>query len=87
MNKLHDVCKRRDIDIVLALEVTHEGFGAVAGNNAYINIGTESRGTAIVTKENTPMNNIEKLPSGRVITGCFKHIYTHTKHIRAFGEK
>jgi hypothetical protein len=58
MNMLYDFCQRQDIDILLAQEVTHEGCGALAGYNVYINTGAELRGTAIITKENIPLADI-----------------------------
>jgi hypothetical protein len=69
------------MDVLLAQEVTHEEFGAVASYNVYINVGTE----AILIKENTPLNDIGKLPSGRGKTSWFKDIYS--KYIRAIRDQ
>jgi exonuclease III len=71
---LQDFCKH-DLDIVLLQEVTHTGFTCIAGSNVYTNVGTDRRGTAIMTKDGMSLTGIERLPSGRGITGWFRNIF------------
>ena len=42
--------------------------------NSYINIGTEGRGTAIITKEDIELREIQRLPSGRGIAGRWNNL-------------
>lgn len=69
MNMLNDFCIKQDIDILLLQEVTHNQFEMLHHRNSYINIGTEGRGTAIITKEDIELREIQRLPSGRGIAG------------------
>jgi exonuclease III len=48
---LNDFCNTHDIDILLLQEVTHEQFDEIINRNEYINVGTDIRGTAIITKK------------------------------------
>lgn len=79
---LHEFCEQ-DVDILLPQEVTHEGFGAFAGYNSYINIGAERRGTTILTKETIPLENIKKITvwerisdGNFLIAGWYEDIYS-----------
>ena len=49
---LNDYCNTNDIDILLLQEVTHDQWDEMHNRNIYLNIGTERRGTAIITKGN-----------------------------------
>jgi exonuclease III len=60
---------------MLLQEVTHEEFSACVGYNAYVNIGTEGRGTAILIRQQLTFSIIDKLPSGRGIAGLFGQTY------------
>ena len=66
---LNDYCNTNDIDMLLLQEVTHDNWEDIQNRNIYLNIGTDRRGTAIITKENITLKNIQRLPSGRGIAG------------------
>jgi exonuclease III len=72
---LSDYCHAHDIDILLLQEVTHDQFEEIHNRNIYVNIGTEHRGTAIVTKESITLTDIQRIPSGRGIAARWKDIY------------
>jgi hypothetical protein len=61
--------------MLLLQEVTHDRFDEIVHRNAYINVGTETRGTTIITKENIQLNDIIRLPSGRGIAGWWGDLY------------
>jgi exonuclease III len=57
MRMLNDFLHKQDIDIAVLQEVTHDKFDVIYGYNVLLNIGTERRGTAILTRwEYTPQN-------------------------------
>ena len=72
---LNDYCNTNDIDILLLQEVTHDNWEDIQNRNIYLNIGTDRRGTAIITKENITLKNIQRLPSGRGIAGWWDEWY------------
>ena len=51
----------------LLQEVTHTKITSFRRYNAYVNVGTENRGTAILAKEGLSLTDITRLPSGRGI--------------------
>jgi exonuclease III len=55
--------------------VTHDKFEEIHNRNIYINIGTEHSGTAIITKENITLTDIQRLPSGRGIAARWRDLY------------
>ena len=69
IHMLNDFCNTHDIDILLLQEVTHEQFDGIINRNVYINVGTDTRGTAIITKQTIQLKNIIRLPSGRGLAG------------------
>ena len=69
MRMLNEFCITQDIDILLLQEVTHTNFDCILHRNKYINVGTDRRVTAILTKDYITLTNINKLPSGRGIAG------------------
>jgi exonuclease III len=67
---------------VLLQEVTHTKITSFRRYNAYVNVGTENRGTAILATEGLPLTNTTRLPSGRGIAVSFEgikiiNIYAH----------
>ena len=71
---LEDYLRQQDIDIVLLQEVTHTKITSFRRYNAYVNVGTENRGTAILAKEGLFLTDITRLPSGRGIAVCYEGI-------------
>ena len=68
---LRDFLRSQDIDIVFLQEVTNHALQDLYGYNTYLNVGTDMRGTAFVTKQDLQITNINKLPSDRGITADF----------------
>ena len=71
---LRDFLRSQDIDIVFLQEVTNHALQDVYGYNMYLNVGTDMRGTATVTKQDLQITNINKLPSGRGMTADFRGV-------------
>jgi hypothetical protein len=55
----------QDIGKLLLQEVTTPEFPAFAGYKAYVNVGTNQRGTAIVFLDTMYFDKADKVPSGR----------------------
>jgi exonuclease III len=72
LSLLTNLLHKQDIDIALIQEVTTNDFSQIYGYQAYVNTGTEGRGTAIIMKEGLNLETIKRLPSGRGIAGLFK---------------
>jgi exonuclease III len=64
-----------DIDIALLQEVTNDNFASIRSYTAFVNEGSEQRGTAILSKEGLPLHNIKRLPSERGIAAMFMGIW------------
>jgi exonuclease III len=58
---------KQDVDMVFLQEVTRPEVAAIQRYMAYTNLGTEGRGTAILTKDGVRVDNIKHIPSGRGI--------------------
>ena len=58
--------------MALIQEITTNDLPPLHGYTAYVNEGTDKRGTAILLKEGLCMQNVKRLPSGRGIAGLFK---------------
>jgi len=71
---LEDYLRQQDIDIVLLKEVTHTKITPFRRYNAYVNVGTENSGTAILAQEGLSLTDITCLPSGRGIAICYEGI-------------
>jgi exonuclease III len=69
---LSDFLHRHEIDITLLQEVTLPCLSTLLGYVAHTNVGTNGRGTAIVTRENLMLNNIVRLPSARGMAADFQ---------------
>jgi hypothetical protein len=54
---------KKEIDLMLLQEVTHNDFDLIRGYNAYTNVGVNKRGTAIPTREAIQLTNITRLAS------------------------
>jgi exonuclease III len=75
LDRLGDFLRRHEIDIALLQEVTTLRLNDTQHYTAYINIGTELRGTAILTKHRITLTNIKRLPCGRGIAGLFQNTW------------
>jgi exonuclease III len=71
---LDDFLRKQDIDILFLQEVTHAKIETIGRYNAHLNIGTDSRGTAILAKERITLSNIQRLPWGRTIAATLNGI-------------
>ena len=58
---------RQELDIVCLQEVVNSDVVQIGGYNAYINLGRERRGTAILTREGMHVGQEKSTPSGRGI--------------------
>lgn len=72
--RMFDDFLRQDIYIALLQEVIHTNITSHRRYNAYVNVGTDNRGTAILAKERTSLTDITHLPSGRGIAACYEGI-------------
>jgi exonuclease III len=63
-----DYIRRHGLDVVFLQEVIDpEMFHMPGGYEVYYNIGSYTRGTAIVARSDIMLTNINKIPSGRAI--------------------
>lgn len=67
--------RRHDIDIVLIHEITIMGLLNISGCDVYNNIGTQMRRTAVVSRKDITLTNINKPPTGRAIAVEYKGLY------------
>jgi len=67
MRMLHEFIQRQELDIILLQEVTHHDFEIIQGYDAFLNVGTNRRGTGILARQQIPLSNITQIPSGRGI--------------------
>jgi len=75
MGMLNEFMYKQEIDIILLQEVTHADFEMIRGYTAHLNIGTNKRGTAILTREQISLTNITRLPSGRGMAASYQEIW------------
>jgi hypothetical protein len=68
---LGEFLHKHEIDIIFLQEVTQPILHTLRGYAAHTNVGTNGRGTAIVTSEHYMLNNIVHLPSGRGMAADF----------------
>ena len=64
---LQTFIRAQDIDVVLLQEVVSPESIEMPGYVAYSNIGSNMRGTAILSRRNLNITNLERIPSGRAI--------------------
>ena len=74
-NMLTTFILQQSLDIVCLQEVTNSEITQIPGYTAYVNIGTENRGTAIIVKEGFRTSDVTRLQSGRGITIKINDIY------------
>lgn len=72
---LNEFIQKQEIDIILLQEVTHTDFEMIRGYTAHLNVGTNKRGTAILTREQISLTNITRLPSGRGMAASYQGIW------------
>jgi len=75
MGMLNEFIQKQEIDIILLQEVTHTDFEMIRGYTAHLNVGTNKRGTAILTREQISLNKITRLPSGRRMAASYQGIW------------
>jgi exonuclease III len=69
---LDDFLHKHEIDIIFLQEVTQPILHTL---QEYTNVGTNVRGTAIVTRTHYTLNNIVRLPSGRGMAANFQGLW------------
>jgi hypothetical protein len=79
---LEEFLRRHDIDIALLQKVTSPRLNAIH-YTSYVNIGTDQRETAILTKNGITITNMKPLPSGRGMAAVPGNLYH--QYIRPFG--
>ena len=77
---LTDCLWTNDIDIALLQEVTGPQLDSIRRYTKHVNIGTDRRGTAILTKGGLILTDVRCLPSGRGMAAmynktCLVNIY------------
>jgi exonuclease III len=72
MAMLEDFVRQHEIDFLFLQEATQPKFDNLRRYKEYTNIGTNRRGTAILTREHLPLTRTASLPSGRGIAASFK---------------
>jgi exonuclease III len=72
---LGEFMRTHEIEIIFLQEVTQPMLDMIREYAAYINIGTNRRGTAFVTRERMPLTNIMPLPSGRGLTAELQEVW------------
>jgi exonuclease III len=83
MRMLNEFLYKQDVDVALLQEVTHDKFDLIHGYNVILNIGTEQRGTAILTKWEYTPTDVKRIPSGRGMAAgisgiCIINLYAHS---------
>lgn len=72
MKLLNIFLRTNDVDVLFLQEVKTNDFSEIYGYTAYVNVGSESLGTAILTRNGIDLHSVEKLPSGKGISGIYK---------------
>ncbi|KAJ4426277.1 hypothetical protein ANN_27089 [Periplaneta americana] len=81
MKLLNIFLRTNDVDVLFLQEVKTNDFSEIYGYTAYVNVGSESLGTAILTRNGIDLHSVEKLPSGKGISDfqrafdCVSHKY------------
>jgi exonuclease III len=63
------------IDILLVQEVTQHVLHDIHGYTKQNNIGTNKRVTAIFTRDEIALQNVQMIPSGRAIAAIFRGVW------------
>jgi exonuclease III len=74
LNMLEEFLYKQNIDLALLQEVTNSKISKIRRYTAYINMGTEGRGTAFLAKDSHVITNIQRIPTGRGISALFNGI-------------
>ena len=64
---LQEFIRKQELDITFLQEVTQAEVAYIPRYNTQVNLGTDQRGTAIITKEEIDIRAIKRIPSGRGI--------------------
>ena len=80
MGMLNECIQKQEIDIILLQEVTHTDFEMIRGYTAHLNVATNKRGTAILTRAQISLTNITGLPSGRGMAASYQGIWLVNTH-------
>jgi exonuclease III len=72
---LSDFLHKHEIDIIFLQEVTQPTLHTLRGYAAHTNVGTNGRGTAVITREHYTLNNIVRLPSGKGMAAEFQGLW------------
>jgi exonuclease III len=71
LDMLIDFLYRREITILLLQEVTHNDVARIRGYYTYLNIGATLRGTTLVVRKTTRIQQVQLLPSGHAIAATY----------------
>jgi hypothetical protein len=71
INGIASPTRLKMLDDFLLQGVTQPSYQTAIRYTAHMNLGSEGRGTAIVTKDGLDISNIKRLPSGRGIAAVF----------------
>jgi hypothetical protein len=66
---------KHEIEILLPQKVTHTDFDMIRGYNAYTNVATNNRGTAMITREQITLTDITRLPLGRGMAARYRGVW------------
>jgi exonuclease III len=83
---LGDFLRRQEIDVMYLQKVTQPNVDTLRGYVGQTNIGTNERGTAIVTRENIPLTNVH-IPSGRGIAAELQGVWLVNIYAPSGAEK
>jgi exonuclease III len=72
---LTEYIRRHDLDIIFLQEITDPELLQTSGYDVYYNIGSDTRGTATVARNDIILHNINKSPSGRAIAAKYKGLH------------
>jgi exonuclease III len=87
LKMLDDFLHRKDIDIALLQEVTQPISYTAIRYTAHMNLGSEGRETAILTKDGLDISNIKRLPSGIGIAAAFNGTWIVNVYAPSGAEK
>jgi exonuclease III len=80
VHMLGDFLRTQNINILCLQKVSTYAISNIANYTTHLNIGTEGKGKAIITKEIYRMTNIRRIPTGRGISGRINGITTISLH-------
>ena len=92
LQMLEDFLWRQDIHFTLQQEVPHSTLNTIRRYTVHMNIGTDRRGTEILTMDGLALTNIQRLPPGRGMSPSFRgllmeNIYAHPAQWRGRNGK